>query len=172
MHNVRCVNAVKDHVHDRNDVGQRLFLLSVKALLLERFQILRRQSLFVLHVIERFTQETRRSASIVANAFTDFRFDHLDHGANQRPGRVILAAVPASVAHVLDLGFVQMRQLVLLGLRTEPQSVNVVDDLAQVVARLNPVLDLAENRADLCIRSCPARWPAAESRADTERAFR
>jgi hypothetical protein len=38
---------------------------------------------------------------------------------------------------------------VLLGLRAEAQLVNVVDDLAQVVAALDLVLDLAEDFADL-----------------------
>ena len=37
----------------------------------------------------------------------------------------------------------------LLGLRAEAQFVDVVDDLAQVVAALNLVLDLAEDLADL-----------------------
>ena len=42
-----------------------------------------------------------------------------------------------------------MRQLVLLGLRAEAQLVDVVDDLAQVVAASDLVLDLAEDFADL-----------------------
>ena len=37
----------------------------------------------------------------------------------------------------------------LLGLRAEAQFVDVVDDLAQVVAALNLVLDLAEDLADI-----------------------
>ncbi|RFC34709.1 MAG: hypothetical protein DID90_2727554689 [Candidatus Nitrotoga sp. LAW] len=37
----------------------------------------------------------------------------------------------------------------LFGLRAEAQFVDVVDDLAQVVAAVNLVLDLAENFADL-----------------------
>ena len=42
-----------------------------------------------------------------------------------------------------------MAQLVLFGLRAEAQFVNVVDDLAQVVAALDFVFDLAEDFADL-----------------------
>ena len=41
-----------------------------------------------------------------------------------------------------------MRELVLLGLRAESQLVDVVDDLAQVVAALDLVFDLAEDFAD------------------------
>ena len=74
---------------------------------------------------------------------------HLDDCADERARGVILAAVAAGVAHVLDLGFVEVRQFVLLGLRAETQFVDMVDDLAQVVAALNLVLDLAEDFADL-----------------------
>jgi hypothetical protein len=42
-----------------------------------------------------------------------------------------------------------MRQLVLLGLRAEAEFVDMVDDLAQVVAAGNPVFELAEDFADL-----------------------
>ena len=73
------------------------------------------------------------------------RLHNLDNGADERARSVILAAVAPGVAHVLDFGFVEVRELVLLGLRAEVQFVNVVDDLAQVVATLNLVLDLAEN---------------------------
>ena len=73
----------------------------------------------------------------------------LHHGADERARRVVLAAVAPGVAHVLDLGFVEVRELVLLGLRAEAQLVDVVDDLAQVVAALDLVLDLAEDLADL-----------------------
>ena len=73
----------------------------------------------------------------------------LDDGADERARRVILAAVAPGVAHVPDLGFVEVRQLVLLGLRAEAQLVDVVDDLAQVVAALDLVFDLAEDLADL-----------------------
>ena len=79
----------------------------------------------------------------------DLGLHDLDDGADERARRVILAAVAPGVAHVLDLGFVEVRQLVLLGLRAEAQFVDVVDDLAQVVAALDLVLDLAEDLADL-----------------------
>jgi hypothetical protein len=49
----------------------------------------------------------------------------------------------------LDLGFVEVREFVLLGLGAEAQFVDMVDDLAQVVAALNLVLDLAENLPNL-----------------------
>ena len=104
---------------------------------------------WAVQVVKRLAQEARRTDRAVVNAFADFGLHHLDDSANQRTRRVILAAVAPGVAHVLDLGFVKVRQLVLFGLRAEAQFVDVVDDLAQVVAAVDPVLDLAENLADL-----------------------
>ncbi len=75
--------------------------------------------------------------------------DDLHDGANERARGVILAAVAPGVAHVPDLGFVEVGEFVLLGLRAEAQLVDVVDDLAQVVAALDLVLDLAEDFANL-----------------------
>ena len=72
-----------------------------------------------------------------------------DDGANERARGVILAAVAPGVAHVFDLGLVEVRELVLLGLGLEAEFVDVVDDLAQVVAALDAVLYLAEDFADL-----------------------
>ena len=81
----------------------------------------------------------------------DLRLGHLHHGADERTRRVVLAAVAPGVAHVADLGLVEVRELVLLGLRAEAQLVDLVDDLAHVVAALDLVLDLAEDLADLVL---------------------
>jgi hypothetical protein len=56
------------------------------------------------------------------------------------PQRTAISPTLLFSAHVPDLGFVEMGQLVLLGLGAEAQLVSVVDDLAQVVAALNLVL--------------------------------
>ncbi len=102
-----------------------------------------------LQVIERLAQEARRAAGAVVDALADLGLHDLHHGADERARGVILAAVAPGVAHVPDLGFVEVRQLVLLGLRAEAQLVDVVDDLAQVVAAVDLVFDLAEDFADL-----------------------
>jgi DNA invertase Pin-like site-specific DNA recombinase len=44
--------------------------------------------------------------------------------------RDVLAAVAPGIAHIPDLGFIQVREFVLLGLRAEPQFIDVIDDLA------------------------------------------
>jgi len=62
---------------------------------------------------------------------------------------VILATVPPSVSHVLDLGFVEVRKLVLLDLRIESKFVDVVNDLPQVVTALDAVFNLAEDLTNL-----------------------
>ena len=73
----------------------------------------------------------------------------MHHGADKRARSVILAAVAPGIAHVFDLGFVEMRELVFLGLGTEAQFVDGVDDLAKVVAAADLVFDLAKDFADL-----------------------
>jgi len=87
--------------------------------------------------------EPRRAERAVVDAFAEFRLDDLHNGADERADGVILAAVAPGIAHVLDLGFVEVGQLVFLGLRPEAEFVDVVDDLAEVVAALDFVLNLA-----------------------------
>ncbi len=70
-------------------------------------------------------------------------------GADERAGRVILAAVASGVAHVADLGLVEVGQLVLLRLGAEAQLVDMVNDVTEVVAALDLVFDLAEDLPDL-----------------------
>ena len=48
----------------------------------------------------------------------------------------------------VDLGFVEVGELVLFGLGAEAKLVDLVDDFAEVVAALNLVFDLAEDFAD------------------------
>ena len=78
--------------------------------------------------------QARRAERAVIDALADLRVHDLNDGADERAGGVILAAIAPGVAHVLDLRFVEMAQLVLFGLRAEAQLIDVVDDLAQVVA--------------------------------------
>jgi hypothetical protein len=148
---VRRLDAVQDHVHDRDHVGERLLLFPIESLFLQRLEILCREVALGGQIVERFAEEARRSAGAVIDALADLRFHHLDHRADQRARGVVFAAVAPGVAHVLDLGFIEVRELVLLGLRTEAQFVDVVDDLAQVVAALDLVLDLAEDFPDLVL---------------------
>jgi len=57
-------------------------------------------------VIEGFTQEAAGTARIIADLFTDLRFNNANDGSDERSGAVVFAAVPPRVAHVFDLGFV------------------------------------------------------------------
>jgi hypothetical protein len=46
--------------------------------------------------------------TIAALAFAELRLDYLNHRANERARCVVFAAVPPGIAHVPDLGFVEM----------------------------------------------------------------
>lgn len=79
------------------------------------------------------------------------RLDDLHYGANQGLRGVVLAAIAAGVPHVPDLGFVEIGALVLLAVRPEVQLIKVVNDLAQVIAALDLVLDLSQDLADFVL---------------------
>ena len=103
----------------------------------------------LLQVLIRLAQEACRTNCRVANRFADLRVYNLDQRTNEWARRVVLATVAAGVAHPLDLLLIEHRELVLLGLGAELQAIDQIDDLAQVVAALDAVLDLAEDLADL-----------------------
>ena len=70
---------------------------------------------------------------------------------NQRARGVIFATIAPGIAHVLDFVLVQMAHLMLLGMRTETEFIDAVDDFPEVVAALNPVFQFAENLPDLVL---------------------
>jgi len=151
MDDVRRLDAVEDHVHRPDDVREGFLFLSVKGFLLEDVDVLRREFLRRFQVLEGLAEEACRSHRAVVDAVADLGIDHLHNRADERARGVVLAAVPARVAHVLDLRLVEMTHLVLLGARLELELVDEVDDLAEVVAGLEPVLELAEDLADLVL---------------------
>src|SRR5271157_3611893 len=137
-------------------IGEGLLFLAVESALLKRFCVLRRQARFCSEVLKRFAEESRRADRAVVDALANAGLHDLDDGADERARSVILAAVAPGVAHVLDLGLVEVRELVFLGLGAEVQLVDLVDNLAQVVAALNLVLDLAEYLPNLVFDSVRA----------------
>jgi hypothetical protein len=123
VNDVGRLDAVQDHVHDRNHVGQALLFLAVEGLGLQCGQVgcfgcLRAE------VLKSLAQETGGSTRTVVNALANLGRSHLDHGSNQGAGRVVLAAVATGIAHIFDLGFVQVGQLMLFRLRPKTQLVH------------------------------------------------
>ena len=142
-------DAMQDHIHNADDVGQRLLFLAVERAGLEE-TILRDGAIGIgfLQVVERLAVEARRARRAIVDAFAEFRLHDLNNGTDKRTNGVILAAVPTCVSHVFDFGFVEVGQFVFLGLRTEAQFVDVVNDLSQVITALDFVLNFAEDFAD------------------------
>ena len=153
------LDAVQDHVHDRDDVGERLLLLPVEGALLERLHFLGRQTLLRTQVVKGLAKEAGRADGAITDALPDMRLDHFDNGTYERAWRVILTAVAPGVAHVPDFGFVEVRQLVFFGLRAEAQLVNMIDDLAEVVT------------ARILFLISPKIWPILYSRVFGPLAF-
>ena len=146
--NVGGRDPVQDHVHDGNDIGQRLLFLPVEGLGLQRVEVgggdIRRQHLPVsLH------QEPRRPAGPVINGFADLWVNHLEHRANERARRVIFAPVAPRIAHPLDAALIEIGQLVLGLLGVELELIHNFQHVAQRIARPELVGDLREDFADL-----------------------
>ena len=114
------------------------------------FQVLGRQLVVVLgQILERLAEKARRAAGAVIDALADLRLDHLDHGADERTRRVILATVAPGIAHVAELRLVEMRELVLFLLRAEAELIDQFQRVAQRIAAAELVFDLREDFADL-----------------------
>ncbi len=131
---VGCLDAVQDHVHDRDDVGEGLLFLPVEGALLQG-AVLDGAVLGILgaQLVEGFAEEDGRANGGFADGFAELGSGDGDDGADEWARGLILAAVASGVAHVFDLGFVEMQEFVLLGLGRKAQLVDVIDDLAQVV---------------------------------------
>ena len=134
MDDVGGFDAMQDHVHDADDVGEGLLFLAVEGAGLEE-AILRDGAVGIgfLEVVERLAVEARRAERAVVDALAKFWLHDLHNGADEGADGVMLAAVAPGIAHVFDLGFVEVGQLVSLGLGPEAEFVDVVNDLAEVV---------------------------------------
>ena len=139
MHDIGRFNAMQNHVHDADDISQRLLFFAVEGLFLQGFRVCGGEGLAVFEILERLHQEARGTHRAVIDLVADVGRDHFDDGLDERPGGVILAAVSPGIAHVLDLVFVQMRHLMLFGIGAKTQLVYQVDNFAQVVAALDLV---------------------------------
>lgn len=147
------LDAVEDHVHDRDHIGETLFLLAGEGAVLEGVEVCGAEfavgGAAFAHVFEGFAQEAGGAHRRVVDRLSDLGVHHLHNGADQGPGRVVLTAVTAGVAHALDLFLIEHRELVLLGLGAEAQTIDHIDDFAQVVAAADFVAQFAEDLADL-----------------------
>ena len=139
---------VQDHVHDGDDIGERLLFLPVEGFGLERVKIGRR-NVGGQHVGVSLNQEARRTTGPVINRLPDLGVNDLEHGADQRTRCVILAAIPPCVAHAFDTGFIEVGQFVLGLLRVELKPVHDLQHVAQRIARAEFVGDLRKVFPDL-----------------------
>ena len=104
-------------------------------------------------------QKPGRSAGPVVHGLPHGGPDNLNHGPDEGSGRIILSPVPPGIAHVLDLGLVQMGQLVFLPPGPEPEPIHQFQGVAQGIPALELALYLVKNLADLVLdgvgRGCP-----------------
>ena len=141
---VRGLQAVENQVHGGDDIGQRLLLLAEEGVLLQGLGIAGALDALA-HVGKGLAQEARRATGRVIDRLANFGVHDLDDGADEGTGRVVLAAVAPGIAHLGNLGLIEDGHLVLVLGALETELVDEVDDLAQVVARGNLVLQLGKN---------------------------
>jgi hypothetical protein len=84
MDDVGRVNAMQNHVHDGDDVGEGLLLLADEGALLEGFHVLRGQVVVLSEVLKGLAEESRRADRAVVNALADAGLHDLNDGADER----------------------------------------------------------------------------------------
>ena len=103
------LDAMEDHVHDRDHIGEALLLLAGEGAGLQRIQIGGAEfgpgGTTLAHELECFAQEAGGTHRRVVDRFADQRVHHLHDGADQGSGRVVLTAV----AHTLNLFLIEHR---------------------------------------------------------------
>ena len=152
MADIGCLDTMEDHVHDADDIGEGLDLLAVEGVVLESRYLTRRELRLILgQVIIGLDEEAGAPASTIIDGLTDPWRDHSDDGLDEWSWGVVLSPVATGIAHVLDLGLVEMRELVLLLVETEVHGVDDIQDLTQFVAARDLVLELGEDLPDLVL---------------------
>lgn len=156
MEDIGRLDPVQDQVHDGDDVGQALLFLAKERASFQRLQLGRAQLGWfavpgIAEIIMGLAEEARRAAGPVIHGFADARPGDLDHGSNQGAGCVVLAAVAASIAHVLDLALIEMGELVFLLLGTEAELIHQIQGITQGIAALEFIADLGKDLPDLVL---------------------
>src|ERR1035441_3272971 len=57
VNDVRCLDAMQNHVHDRDDIGERLLFLSVEGALLKYLCVFCCETRLCLEILKRFAKE-------------------------------------------------------------------------------------------------------------------
>lgn len=146
---VRRLYPVEDHIHGPDDIGEGFLFLAVEGPFLEGFNVLGTEFFRRAEVVEGLAEEARGTDGSVVDAVSDGWGNYLDDGANEGTRGVVLTAVPACVAHVLNLALVEVAHFVLFGASLELELVHKVDDFPEVITGLELVLELAEDLPDL-----------------------
>ena len=84
----------------------------------------------------------------VINSFANNWVNNFDNAFDEWARRVIFAAIPASIAHVLDFVFVQAAEFMLVVIAEKTEFIDFVDDFTQCIATLQLVAYLAEDFAN------------------------
>src|SRR5258708_2457980 len=105
---------MQNHIHDRDDVCERLFFLALESALLKN-SVLSCGALWVglPQIIKRLAKKSRRADRTIVDALSDLGLHDLHNGADERTRGVIFTTIAPGISHIPDLRFIKMRKLVL-----------------------------------------------------------
>ena len=99
----------------------------------------------------RFAQKASRSHRAVINGLADPGLHHFNDSPDKRARCVVFPAVTSGVAHALDFVLIQSGKLKAFLLGAKAQPIHEIQHIAQYIAALDFVFDLAEDFADFVL---------------------
>ena len=154
----RVLDAVQQHVRDREHVGKRL-LLHCSERSLHPGLVLRTLYIALAHVPDGAGEEAAGTAGRIEQRLAGFRVDHPRHEGGHGARRVVFARVAGRLQVIQDL-LVDVAEVLAFGQIVEVDSVNLVDDLPHQLSRLHVVVGILEHIAhDVGPGTAPGRKP-------------
>ena len=135
----------KQHIGDAEHVGQLLLLNPMQRDLHVDF-VLDPLHVVLAHVANGAGEESAGAAGGVEQAFAGMRVDAIHHEGGDRARRVVFAGVAGALQVIEDL-LVDVAEVLALDEIVEIDLVDLVDDLAQQLARLHVVVGILEDIA-------------------------
>ena len=99
-------------------------------------------------MIESLDQKAARAGRRIEDGFAEPRIGDLDHEAHDSSRRIELAGIACRIAHFAQHRFIKRAERVQFVARREMDARDLVDDVAQQIAALHPVIDAAKHRCD------------------------
>ena len=150
MTDIGCFDSMEDHIHRGDDVGERLDLSSIECLFLEDIIICYRTiRVSGSEISECLTEESCRATRTIIDRLTDMWIEYLHDRTDKRARGIVLTAIASCIPHILYTSLIEMREFVFLSTRLEVESIHEREDLTEIVATRDTILEFREYLSDL-----------------------